>query len=195
MKRLVLALIPLVITMPAMAFRPLVNPGQRVAVLRPIPIEGQDSSIAIAVTRSLQKALRARGIDAVDAGITFDEQQRNPRVEADFFVEVVSTGADGGAPVGGVGVNGHHVGVDISVLVSRVAAELRVYEGRTLDLVRSYDMHRSSTTVMPTSIGVNGYPIGFWVALPFVNYARYRAAARAVAADAASVIVGETRRE
>jgi hypothetical protein len=194
MKRLVLAVIVFSMAVPAMAFRPTLHRGERVGVLRPLTFDGRDGDVANAVTRSLQRELRARGIDAVDAGITFDDLQREQRIDADYFVEVVSSDADGG-PFGGIGVGGDHVGVDISVIVSRVAAQLRLYDGRTLQLIDTYDMQRSAKAVMPTAIGVGGRHVGLWVALPFVHYARYRAAARAVAADAATAIVAETRRD
>ena len=192
MKRLVLALILLVSAVPAMAFRTTVHRGDRVAVLRPVVWEGLDGDVASAVSRSLQRELRLRGIDAVDAGLTVEEMQRDPRVEADYFVDVTSGAADGG-PYGGIGLGGRNAGVDVSVVVSRVAAQLRLYDGRTLELIDTYEMQRRATAVLPTAVGVGGRHVGLWIALPFVQYARYRAAARAVAADAAAAIASQTQ--
>ena len=196
MKRLLLALLLILVAVPAMAFRTSLHRGDRVEVLRPSLVEsrGFEGSVANAVTRGLQRELRSRGIDAIESDHTFEDLQREARGDADYYVEVVSSDADGG-PYGGIGVGGRNVAVDISVIVSRVAATLRLYDGRTLELIDEYDMQRRATAVLPTAIGVGGRHVGLWVALPFVQYARYRAAARAVAADAAQAIVDGTRGE
>jgi hypothetical protein len=192
MKRFALALVLLSLAVPAMAFRPGVQRGDRIGVLRPILIEGTDTNVAIAVSRSLQKELRARGLDAVDAGVTYEDLRREQRVDADLFVEIAGGGADENQ-YGGIGVRGAYGGVDIGMVVSRVAAQMRVYDGHTLELIDTFEIAKRSTMLLPTSAGVGAQNIAVWVALPFVQYARYRTMARAVATEAANAIASQRR--
>ena len=186
MKRILLAVLITLVAIPAFAFKTTLRRGDRVAVLHPADGYGQD--IALAVTRNLARELRERGVDANDVRYTYDELRNDDSVSADYFIEVVRGDADA-APRGGIGVGDYSVGVDISVVVAHVAARLNLYDGRTLELIDSYDFQRRATSVMPTGIGVGRRNLGLWVALPFVQMARYRAAARAVATEAADVIV------
>jgi hypothetical protein len=182
--------------MPAAAFKTSLHRGDRVGVVRPFGADGEfESGVAVWVSRHLQRELKERGIDAVDTRLTLDELRRDgARDDADYYIEVVRSDADARA-VGGVGVGNYNVGVDVSVVVARVAAELRLYDGHTLELLDTYDMNHRSTAVLPTSVGIGGRHAGLWVALPFIQAARYRAAARAVAEDAAEAIVLQARRD
>ena len=186
MKRIALAVLITLVAFPALAFKTTLRRGDRVAVLHPEGGYGQD--IALAVTRNLARELRERGVEASDVRFTYDEVRGDDSVTADYFIEVVRGDADA-APLGGVGIGDLNVGVDISVVVAHVAARLNLYDGRTLELIDSYDFQRRATSVMPTGIGVGRRNLGLWVALPFVQMARYRAAARAVASEAAEAIV------
>lgn len=145
-----------------------------------------------AVRNFLQAELHKAGFDAFDAHATYDALRRDEADAPDYWIEIASS--SGGGPVGGVGVGGSHVVVDISVVVARVAAEVRVYDGRSLELVQRFELDRTKTGVMPTSIGVGGRDLFGWIALPIMHYAQYRAAAREVARDAA-LRVAQWRRD
>jgi hypothetical protein len=186
MKRALLAALLILIAVPAVAFRPTLRRGDRVAVLLP-QLQGHygEESVARAVSRHLARELRAQGLDAFDAKMTFDELRQDNRGDADYYLEVVASDADA-SPTGGIGVGNRNVGVDVALVVSRVAATLRLYDGETLELIDTLDLQKNATAVVPVSIGIGRDRLGLWLALPFVQHARYRAAARAVARQAAA---------
>ncbi|HET7433826.1 MAG TPA: hypothetical protein VFN10_03840 [Thermoanaerobaculia bacterium] len=162
--------------------------GDRVGVLRSPYQEnaGHNGAIASSVFRYLVGELRERHLDAFDAGVTYDDVVAHGRGEAraDYYVEIVS--GDGYAdPEGGVDIGGRDGGVELSVVVSHVAARLRIYDGETLELLDDVDLQHQNTAVMPTSIGVGGRHFGAWIALPFLEWMQLRGASRAVARKAA----------
>jgi hypothetical protein len=191
MKRLlVLLAIATALAAPAFSFDPSRHNGNRIAVLQaPIYNGGEyENRIATSVRRQLVRELRDRGYDAVDSRVSYEELQRSGRTSADLYVELAP--ADMYAhPTGGVTVRTRSVAVDVAVVVSRVAAELRLYDGRTLDLIEKKHLRRENVTVVPTDIGVGTYRMAVWFVLPFVEYVRYRSAISAVVRDAASVII------
>lgn len=199
MKQLLLALCLFAVSTPLLGFRTTLSEGDRIAVLRPSDrydrgAEGAEDYVARTVSHYLVRELRARGLDAWQADMTYDDLAREERRDADFYVEVV--GSEGyGRPYGGVAVGGHHGVVDLAVMVSRVAAVMRLYDAETLELVDEYDLQRRNTAVLPTAIGLGRRHVGAWIALPFFHHARYRHAARAVARDAAYMIAVETDKQ
>lgn len=118
-------------------------------------IGGAEETVARTVQQDLRTELRALGFDAFDAGVTFDDLRRGDGSSADYYVEIVSSRA-GDLPLGGVGIGGRDIAVDLAVVVSRVAAQVLLYDGRTLDLLERYDLAQSRTTVLPTAIGLGG---------------------------------------
>ncbi len=104
--------------------------------------------------------------------------------QADYYLDV--TGAADGHPVGAVGFPvGRHGGAELGVIVNRVAASVNVYDGRTLDLIHTIDLHKRKTSVAPIGIALAGRWYWAGLALPIVEWTQYRAAVRAVAHDAA----------
>ena len=71
-----------------------------------------------------------------------------------------------------------------------MAAEVRVYDGRTLNTIAQFDLHQHNTSVVPMGIGLGGRWTWAYFALPFMQYGQYRAAAHAVARQAAERIAG-----
>ncbi len=190
MKRLLVLLVIAAVAVPAFSFDPSRHNGHRIAVLQaPIYNGGEyEDRIATSVRRELVRELRARGFDAVDARMSYEELQRRRQSSADLYVEIAP--ADVYArPTGGVTVRTRRVAVDVAIVVSRVAAELRLYDGGTLDLIEKRHLRRENVTVVPTDIGVGTYRMAVWFALPLVEYVRYRSAVGAVVRDAATVIV------
>lgn len=181
MKRALFACLLVVVAVPAMAFRTTVRRGHRVAILRTA-----DERVGRTVSGYLQRELRQRGLDAFDAGMTYDDLRRDSQTDADYYVEVFAN--DSSATAAAVVVGNRNVGVDLAVVISEVAATVRVYDGRTLDLLSTFDLRRNTSGVMPTAVGVGRDHFSLWLPLSFIRSARYRAAARAVAQDAAAQI-------
>lgn len=194
MKRAITLLTVVLAAFPAMAFKTSLTRGDRVGILRPTARAEGDESVARIVTSYLSSALRARGLDAFDARMRLSDLRDGERVDADYYVEVVDGGGDAGS-YGGIGIGSRTIEVDVAVVVSRVAAKMRLYDGHTLELLDEYALHRSNTTLLPTAVGIGGRHFAAWIALPFVQYARYRSAARAVAQDAAQMISIEASKQ
>src|SRR5438045_1116765 len=108
---------------------PQIKPGDRIGILR-MPeryMSGSDGSVVANLRNYLGEELRHAGFDAYDAKVTYDDLRRNGEANADYYVEIVA--ADGNAASeGGVGIGGDNVGVSISLVVSRVAAAVRVFD-------------------------------------------------------------------
>jgi hypothetical protein len=189
MKRLIL-IFTMLIAIPAFGFNTTLTRGDRVGVLLPSVLDQSDEWVARAVSSYLTRELRDRGLDAFDARMDYDDLRTEDRIDADYYVEVISGDGESRAR-GGIGIGTDSLGVDLGVIVSHVAARMRIYDARTLEMLDEYDLQRGNTTVLPTAVGVGGRHVSAWIALPFVQYARYRAAARAVAREAASRIAVE----
>lgn len=176
---------------PLFAFRELPPPGARIAVLRISSAftYPADRTVAATIQSDLCSELRRRGFDAFDARVAFEDLAHGQHPDADFYVEVVSGNA-ANQPVAGGGIGTESVGVDLAVVIARVAAEVRLYD-KDLRIIGQYDLHRDSTAVLPTGIGLGGRHLWAWIPLPLVQYAQSRYAAHAVAAQAAARIAGQ----
>lgn len=189
MNRVLSAVLVILVAPSLFAFDPVHRTGNRVLVLRStLGDDGQyESRAAARVREQLIRELRDRGFDATDARMTYDQFRREGQLDADFIVELAPGEAEDHAVAEG-GVRVPNATVDIAVVVSRVASELRVYDGRTLDVIAKRHLQSHSTTVIPTGVGAGTYRMGVFVAMPFVEYFRYRAAVNAVVDDAADQI-------
>jgi hypothetical protein len=194
MKRPVLFLAALALAAPLFAVTGGTAPvaGSRIAVLRMSDrySHGAEQTVARTVQNELREALVAHGFNAFDAKTTYDELSREDAGNADYYVEIVSGLATNGSH-GGVGIGAGAVGAEISVVTAYVAAGVRLYDGKSLELIDSFDLHEDNTAVVPTMIGVGGRHIFAGIAIPFVQYAQYRRAARTVARQAATLIAGK----
>jgi len=150
---------------------------------------GAEQTVANTVQSDLRRELRALGFDAFDARVTYEQLMRQSSPNADFFVEVVSSHAVN-HPRGGVGVAASGVAVDVGLVVAQVAAEVRVYDGRTMNEIAHFDLQKDNSAFLPMSIGIGGRWLWGYFALPFVQYGQYRAAAHEVARMAALRIAG-----
>ena len=145
------------------------------------------------VIDTLRHELRGRGFDAFDAELEYDDVAVEDHSHlADYFVEVVGGHADV-SEHGGIGIDTRRGGVSLGILVSRVAGEVRVYDARTMELVSSHELRRKNTAIVPTSVGVGGGALYAVIALPFIERAQYRSAARAAARDAATHVTATIR--
>lgn len=163
--------------------------GNRIGVLDSGLTVPEEAEIASAVQDRLGAELAARGFDAFAARATLDDLRRGAPFAADYYVEIAGSGEQA-IPTGSVGVATGPIVADLGVIVSRVAAVVRVYDGRTLELVDSFALEARKTSVIPTGIGIGhrGYGIGFWAGVPLVRYFHVRGATGEVARDAAERI-------
>jgi hypothetical protein len=171
------ALLICLVATPLFALTPLPK-GNRVGLLR------ADDSVAKTIGSELLPELAARGFNAFDTRATFEDVQRGQGARADYYLEIVTSDATQ-HPVGGVGAAVGPAVVDMGIITSRVAAELRVYDGRTLELLDRYDLHDTKTGIAPTGVGLRGYAFFGYIALPFIQRHQYHAAAHEVAMQAA----------
>lgn len=195
MKRVLIS-VALCLAVPASAFAIDVSlkRGARVGVLATSERHSYDTErrVADAVQNYLRDELTARGFDAFRAGGTYDELRRDDRANADYYVEIVSSHGDSNL-MGAVGVGGGPIAAEIGVVVAHLAAEMRLYDGKTLELIDRFDLRERRTMVAPTGIGIERVPFVGWIALPLVQRAQYRAAAHDVARDAADRIAAGAR--
>lgn len=190
MKRAVLGLSLLLVSSPLLAINTSVlRRGDRIGVLRMTEEfeVASEQTVAKTVESDLPRALRDRGFDAFEAGLTYDDLRPGESGNAAYYVEVIGARASGREAVD-VGIGSENVFASVGVVVSRVAAEVRLYDGKTLRLVDRFDLSKKSTAVVPTSFGIGGRYIWAAFALPFVHYGQYRSAAHAVARQAADRI-------
>ena len=182
------ALLLLLVAVPAFGLTKPLTRGDRIGLLQISSEFAHDveRTVATSLQKNLQRELRARGFEAFDAQMTFEDARRESP-NADYYVEIVS-GHAANREWGGIGTGIGHVGVDVSVVTARVAAELRLYDAKTMEMIDRFDLAKRNTAVVPTGVGVASRSVWAFVALPFVNYAQYRSAARAIARDAAERI-------
>jgi len=188
MKR-VLGIVLLLVATPLLAINTSVlRRGDRIGVLRMSEnFDGAEQTVANAIESGLPRALSDRGFEAFDTQRTYDDLRRGDVADAAYYVEVVGAHARD-REAAGVSVGAENVYANIGVLVSRVAAEVRLYDGRTLELVDRWDLSKRSAAVVLTSVGIGGG--FFWgaITLPIIHHGQYRAAARDVAQQAAERI-------
>jgi hypothetical protein len=190
MKRLLIALCILLPAGAALAFDPAPAPVS-IGILSAPDTFRYDEAVYRAVRESLRDELKARGVDAFLADADFDRISRDEARSADYYVEIVGdTRTD---DYGGVGVSGRHADVGLGVLVSRMAADVYIYEGRTLELVGSESLAKRNTAVLPTGVGIGDHNLFAWIATPFVERAQMRRVARAVGVDMAGRVVAVVR--
>jgi hypothetical protein len=198
MKRVLFAAALLLVAGAAFAFDPKPSPTSasstpRIGVLR---VSGEydrtESSVANMVVRNLLTELRNRGLDAYDARLTYEEIAHGDGEDADYYVEILGAGGDAGS-LGGLGIGTYDFGVSVDYVVSRVAAELRVYDGRTGGVVVSETLSKRKRAVMPTSVYLGGSRLFAAITVPFVQHAQFRSMSRSAARDAAQLVVEAIR--
>lgn len=186
MKRTLLALSLMLAATTAFAFDS-TKSGDRVGVLRGASEGGST------MERSLLAELRKNGFDAFDVGLTYEQLLDQEAVPiADYIVEI-NAGHTQTADYGGVDVVGRHADVSLGVVVSKVAAELRLYDGTTMELMATTDLSKRTSALLPTYVGIGGGSIYASLALPFIERAQHRNVARKAARAAASFVTASIR--
>lgn len=194
MKRLLIAFCLLVVPGMAHAFES-DSAALRIGILRTpdSPRLAHAEDLHNTIREALRAELRSRGVDAYLAVVTFDDLSKDDgdTADADYFVELA-----GDAWLddrGGIGVGGRHADMSIGVVDSKVAADVFVYDGRTLEMIVRESLSKRNRSVMPTGVGVGSRSLFGWIALPFVERAQVRRVARSLADDIADVVLGAVR--
>jgi hypothetical protein len=196
MRRLTLALALLLVAANVAA----IDTRTRTAPLRISVLASSEHSFGVRETQAaelvrgaIRNALRERGYDAFTTGDRYDDLRRGEGRLADYYVEIIASGAQERA-VGGVAFPvGGGLGAELDVVIDRVAAEVRLYDGKTLGEIRTFDLRRQSTAVAPSAV-LASRSIWAVVALPVWEWSRYRGAAREIGSEAAGLIAEELPR-
>ena len=182
MRRTIAAVLALLLVTPsAYAFNPQVAAVSVAVVATDDGYDGDERAVRNTVAEELVSQLRRRGFDAF-------ELEEAVAGDAHFVVEIVG-GDPSSTEYGSVGVNNGGGGLALGVIVARVAAEVHVYDGETLELLSSDHLVRRSSGIVPTGVGIESGPFFAFVALPFIERAKLRRVARSAARDAVSGVV------
>src|SRR5258708_25489124 len=149
---------------------------------------GMDAAAA-AIEHEIVDQLRERGAEAWEARHTLgDVRNEEPSPDVDFLVEVTA-GEARQREVGGVALGDAHVSTTLGLVLSRVAAEVRLYDAGTHEMLDRYELSRSKTAVLPTSFGIGDGRFFAYSVVPIARHFQYRSAVREVATEAADRIV------
>lgn len=193
MKRLALFVIVGFMALPVLAFNPGPVAGDRIAVLSTSAGEHETSAhVAAMVQRYLAGELQSAGFDAFDTSLTYDDLAAGSDAGADFYVELVGGERTETQEGDVLGVGGGWAAAEMGTVVARVAAGLRLYDARTLELIDAFRIKARDVAFVPTAIAVGGR-FGVWVDVPLARGA-VRRAARGAARDAAQMLAGRSRR-
>ncbi|HVR44042.1 MAG TPA: hypothetical protein VMS56_11440 [Thermoanaerobaculia bacterium] len=168
--------------------------GERVAILV-IPageLRQIDEELSGVVARALRGELERRGFDTVVLPRSVEEMDEDgitDVVDAAWIVEIVAS--DGRASsLGGVAGEGTidriGIGGEISIVRSELSAELRVWDGRSLELLGTLHLDSRATTPTLSGIGIGRRGAGIRLSLPW--YGTYSRAARSIARQAVAII-------
>ena len=140
---------------------------------------------------SLRDALKQHGFDAYKTADRYDDLARFASGHADYYIEIVGTDREAHANgVADVAVG--PVGVGVASVKHREFVELRLYDGNTLEMIRSYQLDGSSNSLVPTAVGLRSY--NFFISLFIAQWteeAHARRAIHAVAREAARRITAD----
>ena len=187
MKRLLLVLCLMLAATSAFAFDAKKG-ADSIGVLR------GEQDVESAVERSLIGELQKRGFDAFDVGLTYEELLDQEAVPIADYIVVIDGGQAQTADYGGVDVVGRHADVSLGVVVSKLAAQLRLYDGDTMELIATSDLSKRTAALMPTYVGIGGGSIYASLALPFIERVQHRSVARKAAREAATFVTANLRK-
>ena len=147
-----------------------------------------------AVRDSLRHELHARGFDAFVIDATYETLRRDSHL-ADYYIEIADVRRSGGGDNVTIGIGGDHGVIGISDVSATAAATLWLFDGRTFDVINSYDLESRSSGLAPASIGTGGHTFfaSFFI-LPLFEQVHARNAARKVGRDAGARIANEIAR-
>jgi hypothetical protein len=189
MKQLSFLLAPLLVAVSASAITTERPP--RIALLDLAPRYEMQVDAFGTMRDSLREALKQHGFDVFTTADRYDDLARSNDGHAEYYVEIVGTDREARVNGGGdVAVGALAVGV--SSVKHRELVELRLYDGKTLDVIRTYQLDASSNSLVPTAIGLRSCNFFFSLFLsPWTERAPARRAIHAVAREAARRITAD----
>ena len=163
----------------------------RIAILEPsTQVAGSSRHIIGLIREKVERQLSEQGFDAFRTRDRYEDVRRDVPSGADYYLEIAGSEA-GSRTAGGVGFPiAPGVGADLGVVVSQVAARVILYDAQSFAVVRTLDLSRHNTTVMPTAVSVGRGAVWAYLAIPLIERSRVRAAAEEVAQEAADDIRG-----
>lgn len=138
-----------------------------------------------AMRESLKVSLQRHGFDAYKTDLRFEDIRNG---NADYYLEIVGSEREAHASGGG-GAGVGPIDVGVTAVKNRHFLELAVYDGRTLEILRTYQLDASTTSLVPSLLGVRGYH--FFASLfiaPWTDRAQAQHTIDRVAREAASRI-------
>jgi hypothetical protein len=141
-----------------------------------------------AMRDSLKAALERHGFDAYTTADHYEDLARFKSGNADYYLEIIGSEREAHSRGGG-GVGVGPVDVGVTAVKNRHFLALRVYDGYTLDVIRTYEIDAATTSLVPSLLGIRGY--NFFMSLFVAPWGDHHQAQRtidAVAREAASRI-------
>lgn len=189
MRRLSISLVILLAAASASAIT--TERAPRIALLDLAPRYEMQVDAFGAMRDSLRDALKQHGFDVFTTADRYDDLGRFKDGRAEYYVEIVGTDRDARVNGGGDVAVGP-VAVGVSSVRHREFVELRLYDGNTLDVIRTYQLDASSNGLVPTAIGLRSCNFFFSLFLaPWTEGAHARRAIHAVAREAARRITAD----
>lgn len=109
-----------------------------------------------AMRDSLRTELQRHGFDAYKTAERYEDLGRDQTGNADYYLEIVGSERDAhSSGGGGVGVGPLDVGV--TAVKNRHFLALRIYDGHSLDVIGTYELDASTTSLVPSLLGIRGY--------------------------------------
>jgi hypothetical protein len=190
MRRPVIVLALLVLATNAFGIDDAKPRGRRIALLDVSPRADVSKGTFNTLRGALRDQLRSAGFEAFDVADTYETMRRGDG-GADYYVEIAWAEREGSeSGVASVAVG--HAGIEISAVDVLTTAEVRLFDGPSFDLMRSYELHRENTMITPSAIGVGSR--GFFASIilvPMFERAQLRSAAKGVAREAAQKIAAD----
>ncbi len=159
--------------------------GDKIAVLAVPEDEGRrmHDDLSELIGRVTARRLEKEGFKTVVLPRSVDqlvEDGLKDAVGAAWIVEIAWS--DGRARSwGGIAGGTEGVGAEVGMVTAQLAAEIRFYDARTLEMVDRFEVDSRATSPALTGIGVGGRWSWLWASLPWGNRQAYGRAAGALA--------------
>ena len=186
MRRVLLVLCLLLAPSALRAFDPEPRP-LRIGVMRFAERGYETARSGDVLLRALVDELQERGFEAIDPGVDEHDLLRGDVPAADFWIELAPGDGGRAEAFGEVHAGSRNAGVSVGLGVTRLAAEVRIYEGDSLAMVASRAVSRNATFA-PASIGIGPRNFFGFFGFSLFEGAQKRRLARGVAREAAALL-------
>src|SRR5512141_2060993 len=169
MKRGILLLVALLVAFPLLAFDAGKRPLSGIGVISARGDARYPGARAVrdVLPRYLVDELRHRGFEARELRASMRDLEDSPAERTSRYIVEIAYNDVAGGPVAAVETGGvigdSGIGGEVSVIVADVAAELRVYDGDTLQLIDTSNLSSRRTAPALTAIGIGGRHAGLYL--------------------------------